>query len=110
MKMSYARNRNGGCSQFSSSRVGHGTCYGGVKSLFESYCKQVVKDIVKEFNENMVVIYAQLSDLYKDLELMENTMEGLGIDVFSVQQKVDNIEKKVETRMVGVLKGVFKVG
>lgn len=93
-KMSFARNGSGGGLGLGSSGSGHGAGHRSVENLVESYCKQVVRDIIKEYNENMVVIYAQLSGFGKDLELLQNTMEGLHIDVLSVREKVDNIEIK----------------
>lgn len=78
----------------------HGSGHGSIENLVESSCKQVVKDIVKEMNENMAIIYAQLFGIGKHLELLQKTMEGLCINVLSVQWKVDNIEIKVETTTI----------
>jgi len=108
-KMAYARNGSWGGSGHGSFGAGHGLGPERIENLVESSCKQVVKDIVEEINENMVVIYAQLSRLGKDMELLHKTVEGLCIDVLSVQQKVNNIKIKVETMTVGVLKEVFEV-
>jgi len=83
-KISFARNGSGGESGPRSSGLGH--CMGHIRfeSLLEGYCKQVVMEIVKELNKNMTVIYAQLSRLGKDWELMQKTMESLRMDVLSV--------------------------
>lgn len=88
---------------------GHGSG-GSIEILVDNSCKQVIKEIVKEINENMAFLYAQLSRLGKDMELLQKTMEDMCIDVLSLQQKVENIEIKVEIAIVGVLKEVFGVG
>lgn len=41
---------------------------------------------------------------------MKKSMEGMHMDVLSVQQNVHNIEIKEETTTVGVLQEVFGVG
>jgi len=104
------RNSSEGGSRLGGSRSSHGTGHESVESVVEISCKQVVKDIIKELNENVAVIYARLFGLGKDWELMQKSMEGMCVDVLRVQQKIDNIEIKVETMTMGVLNKVFGVG
>lgn len=57
-KMASAGNRSGG-------RTGSGHSR-NIEGLVDSSCKQVIKEIVKEINDNMGILYAQLLGLNKD--------------------------------------------
>lgn len=101
-KMASASNDSGG-------GTGSGR-FGNIEGLVGSLYKQDVKEIVKDINEYMAVLYVQLSRFGKDMELLQKTMESMCTDMMSLQQKVENIEIKVETASVGVLKELFGFG
>ena len=69
MKMASSSNKSGG-------EIGSG-CSRNIEGLVNGSCKQVVKKIIKEINENMAVLYAQLSRLDKYMELLKKTMGSL---------------------------------
>lgn len=50
---------------------------GNIEDIVDSSCKQLIKEIVKEISESIAVLYAQLSSLGKDMELLQITMEIL---------------------------------
>lgn len=43
---------------------------GSIGDIVDSSCKKVVKEIVKEINENVVFMYDQLFGIGKDMELL----------------------------------------
>lgn len=58
--MASASNGSDNCVEDSGNNRGFG-------EIVDNSCKQVVKDIVKEINDNMAILFAQLSGLGKGM-------------------------------------------
>lgn len=65
------------------------------------------KQVVKEIQDQMTVVLSHLVGLGKFMELLQKSMETLNVGMINLKFKVDNIEVKVETTIIGVLKGDF---
>jgi len=62
------------------------------------------KKIVKEIQDQMIVVLSHLDGIGKYIELIQKSMEHLNKRIINLKFKVDNIEVKVEMTIVGMLK------
>lgn len=60
--------------------------------------EKIGKQLIQELQDQMRVVFTQL---------LQKTMDHLNTGMINLSFKVDNMETKVETTIVGVLKGVF---
>lgn len=80
---------NVGCGRSGSGSFGSGN---GVKNIgmeiiVEGYYKEVIREIIKEIKENMVVIYAHFYRMCKGWEIVQKTLEDLHLDVPGIKKR-----------------------